>query len=489
MVPRKRVLVFLTVLALIIAAQVAVIAPGARAEGDEIEIVSQKVVSHFPDNVTFEVTVTGPDTIEEVRVFLKPLGSDRSTYGYLDIEPGREVSGEYVMPTGTGSTHKPPGSVIRYSFEIRDAAGRVLRTEDQEHLYLDDSLEWKEISEGILTVYYYGAFVENRAKTVLDSAQKTMEEMGRVLGIRPEDPIKIVAYSNYRDMVKALPFRSTRVRQDLQTEGQAWPTERVLLVLTAEENFTGVASHEFTHILVSEAAGQGYALVPAWLNEGLAEFGNIDPTPHYDWALRYAIFTRRLKPLWYLDNLGGEPDDIIIGYGHGKSVVSYLVARYGEGKMAELMESFHTSVSTDEALQRVYGFDQYGLDSEWRQALGLEPLPSPEELESQLGATPSLTASEAAEPTPVATPQLEATPVPAPEEGAQPPSVADEGPRSSRSCSAPSKESASLPIDIAVLALLGGPFLALNTRWGPGRVWFVGGLRSLRRGKKRAREP
>ena len=476
---------FPAVLALIVAGQSVFLVPSSLGQGDEIEIISQNVSSNFPDNITFEVTAAGPDAIEEVRVFLKPLGSDTRTYGYLDIEPGKEVSGEYVMMTGTGATHKPPGSVVGYSFEIRDAAGRVLRTEEKEYLYIDESLDWKEISEGILTVYYYGAFVENRARTVLETVQNTREEMGRVLGIKPEDPIKIVAYNNYRDMSRALPFRSQRVRQDLQTEGQAWPTERVLLVLTSEETFTGVASHEFTHILVSEAAGRGYSLVPAWLNEGLAEYGNVDQTPQYDWALRYAIFTRRLKPLWYLDNLGGEPDDIIIGYGHGKSVVSYLIARYGEGKMAELMRTFRTSVSTDGALKKVYGFDQYGLDTEWRQALGLEPLPSPEELESQLDANPSPTALAGAEPTLVPTPQVEATPAPAAEKTPQPPSVKEERPRSTRSCGAPAQgSSAGSPLDLAVLALLGAPFVALNSRWGLGGGWFVRGLGSLRRRKK-----
>ena len=484
----------LAVLLLIAASLVVliVLSPAVLGQEDEIHIVSQAVESDFPNNITFKLTATSPDPIEEIRVFLKPVGSDRSTYGYLDIQAGRQVSGEHIMTTGTGPSYKPPGTVIRYSFEIRDAAGRVLRTDDKEFLYMDNSadhLQWKEISEGLLTVYYYGDFVEKRARTVLETSQKTMKLMGRVLGIKPQDPIKIVAYSNYRDMARALPFRSQAVREELQTEGQAYASERVLLVLSSESDVIGVASHEFTHILVAEAAGRGISLVPAWLNEGLAEYGNLDPTPHYDWALNYAIFTRRLKPLWYLDTFTGQPNDILIAYGQGRSAVRYLIDGYGEEKMTELMRAFREALSVDEALKKVYGFDQYGLDSQWRLALGLAPLPSPEELDQEVTATPGPTPTTRAEATPVPTPEEIFTPAAVAEASPEPPAVSDEGRRTSRSCSgAPSGEGASLPLDIAVLALLAGPFFALNARWGLSKTSLVHRLRLIRRVKKGLRK-
>ena len=366
----------------VVAVLVSLSPSAALGQADEIRVVSQSVVSDFPNNITFKLTATSPDPIEEIRVFLKPMGSDVSTYNYLDIELGTLVSGEYVMTTGTGATHRPPGTIILYSFEIRDAGGRVLRTEDEEFLYMDNSLEWKRIEDdkGLMTVYYYGAFVENRARTVLEASQKTLENMVSVLGVEPQEPIRIVSYSNYRDMTRALPFRSQAIREGLQTQGQAWPAERVLLVLSSDPAVTGIASHEFTHILVAEAAGQASSAVPAWLNEGLAEYGNIDQTPFYDRALAYAIFTRRLKPLWYLDTLSGTPDDITILYGQGKSVVRYLIDVYGKEKIAELMRTLRDTLSIDAALERVYGFDQHGLDSQWRQAFGLEPLLPPEDL-------------------------------------------------------------------------------------------------------------
>lgn len=461
----------------------------AHADGEGIQVTVQKAQSDFPNDITFSIEATSPDPIEEIRVFFRPVGSDNSTYGYLDIEPGTVVKGEHVMATGTGSTHRPPGTVVRYFFEILDAAGRELRTEEEDFLYIDQSLEWKSITEGILTVYYYGDFVEKRARTVLETAQATMEDMGDVLGIRPTEPIKLVSYSNYRDMTRGLPFRSQAVSEGLQTQGQAWPSERVLLVLSSEATVTGIASHEFTHILVGEAAGRGYSLVPAWLNEGLAEYGNIDQTPAYDRALAYAVFTRRLKPLWFQQSLGGEPDDIVIGYGQGKSVVNFLIGNLGPGKMAELMTAFHTATSVDDALMQTYGFDQHGLDSLWRQSLGLEPLPSPDELARQLEITPSPSPeSEESATTEAVTPTAlaEETPPAAPTDESPVASDEDREERgTSRSCgNSPGS------VSVAMVAMFGVPLLALRPRWGTAAFGRPPVSRLVRvfRGRRRVRD-
>ena len=483
-------LVSLLVVAIALAL-ILILPTAALGQEDGIHVVSQEVASDFPNSVTFKLTASGPDPIEEVRVFLKPVGSDRSTYGYLDLQPGVQVSGEYVMTTGTGASHRPPGTIIRYYFEIRDKAGRVLNTEEADYLYMDNTLDWRQVvsSDGLLNVYYYGEFVENRAKTVLEVAQQTVDRMEPVLGIRPEDPINIVAYSNYRDMSRALPFRAQAVREELVTEGQAWPPQRVVLVLTSETDFTGVASHELTHVLLSDAARTGYSRLPMWLNEGLAEFGNVDPGVTYDRALAYAVYTRRLKPLWYLTQFTGEPEEIIIAYGQGSSVVRYLVGAYGEEKMRELMMAFREVLPADQALQQVYGFDQYGLDTEWRRWLGLVPLPSPDELDGETTPAPSETIVPEPDATSVPTPLPQDTPSPADEVTVEPRATSDERRRSGRSCGAPSEGSANSPSDIAVWALLVGPFLALNARWGLNKTRRLLGPQLFYQARRRLRRP
>lgn len=363
------------------------------AQSQELTVLSQSVESQFPDSVSFKLSASGPNSIEDIRVVLKTLGGDASTYGRIEVIPGNEVSGEYLLPTSTGAQHIPPGTLIRYYFELRDNAGAVLRTQQKEYLYEDNRFDWQQVVQDNITVYYYGGdiadFLKIRAEVVLEASLKAVKKMEPVLGIVSEEPIRLVLYSNYRDMTAALPFRSQAVRQDLVTQGQAWPNERVVLVLGTDSTVAGIASHELTHILVAEAAGKGYRLVPAWLNEGLAEYGNIDQSDSYTQALITGIYTRKVKPLGYLTDFGGKPEDIVIAYGQSRSVISYLIALYGEEKMADLMNSIESLLPVDEALTATYGFDQHGLDSEWRMAIGLDPFPEPGKLEAAFNEAPA----------------------------------------------------------------------------------------------------
>ena len=381
MAHKLRFMLVLTALAL---AALAVL-PVVMADEGGIEVVEATAESQFPDGILFRVEATSAGIVDEVRVFIKKADqSGRSSYRSIEVEPGESISGETLLPVSGSADYFPPGTKITYHFEVRDKAGGVVRTEATEFVYEDSRFEWLTLSDDLITVYYYGEFVEERARIILEAARDTMDNMVGVLGIAPTDPLRIVSYNNYRHMVAALPFRSQAVSEDLQAQGMAFTDERVLLIHAFDPTVTGTVSHEFTHLLVAEAAGGTSAAVPAWLNEGLAEYGNIDQTDEYDAALRYGIYTRRIRPLWYQRTFSGEPEDILIAYGQGKSVVNFMVRRWGEDKISELFTALRHIRDVDQALLQIYGVDQHGMDTAWRESLGLEPLPSPEELQRLL---------------------------------------------------------------------------------------------------------
>ena len=442
----------------------------ALADEGDINVIEAKAESQFPDGIRFSVTAESPGLIDEIRVFFKKVDqSDRSAYRSFDFEPGNSVTGESLLPASGGNDYFPPGTKIEYSFEVRDKAGGVVRTEGVEFVYEDNRFEWLTVNDGLITVYYYGEYVEGRAKVILEAANQALERMLPVLGINPTEPLRIVSYNNYRHMSSALPFRSQAVREGLQTQGMAFSDERVLLVHGFDPTVTGTTSHEFVHLLVAEAAGGTSAAVPSWLNEGLAEYGNIDPTDDYDAALRYGIFTRRVRPLWYQGTFGGTPEDIIIAYGQGRSVVRYMIREYGEPRMAELFQALQRTLDIDRALLEVYGMDQFGLDSAWRESLGLDPLPSPEELEQQLEGSSSGVDEEPVADEPAAGSESHPAAAPASAEGEGEESDAD--PVSPGGCSTPVHGGAgSVAASMGMLALLASPagllfFPALRRRW------------------------
>jgi len=121
----------------------------------------------------------------------------------------------------------------------------------------------------------------------------------------------------------------------------------------------------------------------------------------------------------------------------------------------------------DLALLEVYGLDQFGLDSAWRTFKGLEPLPSPDELETQLGDASESTASEDPSPedlddapdsnagtslpgsTPEAEDQVTGAAGDADEES--------DGGSNSPGCSVAASGSGGAPVGIGMLLLLGSP--------------------------------
>ena len=461
---------------LLLALTLAAVAAPWLAAADEggVTVSEATAESQFPDGIMFRVAAESPGIIDDVRVFFKKADqSGRSAYRSIEVEPGESVTGETLLPASGGADYFPPGTKITYHFEVWDKAGDVMRTEETEFVYLDNRFEWLTLSDELITVYYYSEYVEERARIILEAARQTMDNMVPVLGITPTEPLRIVTYNNYRHMSMALPFRSQAINEELQAQGMAFSDERVLLIHGYDPTVTGTTSHEFVHLLVAEAAGGTAAAVPAWLNEGLAEYGNIDKTDDYDAALRYGIYTRRIRPLWYLRSFTGEPEDILIAYGHGKSVVSYMIARWGEHRIPELFNAIRQSQDIDTALLRVYGLDQHGMDTAWRLTMGLEPLPSPEELESRMRESEEAGGTEGEGTGEEATPEQDTSPAEAaateePTQEPQPaPAESDpalstvtptEGPEdgaTAGACSAPPDGAAS--VGLGALALMAGP--------------------------------
>ena len=382
-------------------------AAALQADAGNIEVVELGAESRYPNAIRFFVTARSPQVIDEIRLFVKSTGRfATAAYWSLEFEPDEAVTAETVLPTGFGRNYLPPGTAIRYSFEIWDEAGAVHRTPDQAFIYADARFEWRAIDSGLITVYYHGEEGQEQAAMVLDAAHEGLREIAPVLGIEPAEPIRIVAYNSYFEMAAALPFNSQIQQGRVHTEGMAFGDERVVMVQSLDPAIRGIVSHEVTHLATAEAAGRAYPRIPAWLKEGLAEYGNLAPTSEYDDALARGILNGRIRPLSDLNVIGGAPDDIIIGYGQSQSVVRHMVAEFGEAKIAELMLAILGTFDIDQALQRVYGLDLYGLDSWWRTAKGMEPLPPPVE--------PEFTFPERQPATPLPSPTPAPTPAPTP---------------------------------------------------------------------------
>ncbi len=429
----------------------------AEAQG-AINLVSSSVTSEFPDGIRYKAEVTSSQEITEIRVRFRKGSSSTSSYNYLEFDKGNSVSGEFFFRTDTAGSYMPPGTPVTYHFEIEDADGNKLVTEPEVFIYEDTRFEWKEVTGGPITVAYHGP-VETRAELIIDAMMETLDNMGPLLGADTSETIRVNMYNNPVEMLKALPPRSQTIRTELVTEGMAFADIGMLLVLGSGTLAKGTASHELTHILVHRATEDTFRPVPAWLNEGLAEYGNIDPSFSYDLALEFAIATGRLQPILFLDTQPGTPEDVIIFYGQGSSIVTFLVDSFGGDKLRQFFAELNGGKSIDDAFIAIYGFDRSGLDRQWRDSIGAPPYVPPAESGPRPTPPPlptflpySLTPQPASEPSPTATPQPVDTPTPVP----SPQTTSTPAPSGGGGCSAPLHAGGRVPVDPSLAAIVVG---------------------------------
>ena len=270
----------------------------------------------------------------------------------------QNTTANFFWRTDTPAKYVPPNTFINYEYEITYITGETSTTKSKQSIYLDPRFEWKYVSNDLVNVAYHGP-VKKRAEIVLDSIDQTVKKMNPVLFNSDNEkinlPIRVTLYNNYKEMISALPAKSKTVSRELVTEGQAFTSYGTVLVLGSGQLTSGTASHEATHIL-SHRAGEGriYKL-PQWLDEGLAEYGNIQPSYSYDLALEFAIGTNRLiTPITLSQKYPSTPEDVIIFYGQSRSLVSMIISKYGKHKMRELMVNMKKGTSLPDAIQKTY---------------------------------------------------------------------------------------------------------------------------------------
>jgi hypothetical protein len=113
-----------------------------------------------------------------------------------------------------------------------------------------------------------------------------------------------------------------------------------------------------------------HAIVPSWLDEGLASY--MADEDRYAW-LQPAIVQDRIIPLRSLDTFPRQVSDAYLLYGEGQSVVRFLAGTRGIASIADLLAAYKGGATSDTAFLQVYGLDRDGIEAQWRESIGAFP--------------------------------------------------------------------------------------------------------------------
>jgi hypothetical protein len=341
------------------------------ARAQEIGVGSEDVANSFPDEIVFRISANSAAAdINKVTLRYQILPDGVPAYGVPQFEPGRQVQIDFHLETNDGGIYIAPGTQILYHWEVEDAAGNTLSTEDTTFVYEDTRFDWKgtAIEGGVsVSVHWYGG---GDVQSYLRVAADTLDRMSALLGARVEFPVKVWVYDDNDDMLAALPRRSEGQEIERRTAGVRVASDTVLMLADGGGD---ILRHELTHV-VTKVAGEGsYGDLPAWLDEGTAMYGQSEPGEGFTSALDAAVERDNVLSVRSMTSPTGDPDKVTLFYGEAWSLVNFLVGEYGEEKFAQLYSVFKDGSTTDNALQQVYGFDQGGFEDAWRVSVGLEP--------------------------------------------------------------------------------------------------------------------
>ena len=359
-------------LALLLAATVTVLSASwpalARAQ-QGVDVRSQEVRNDFPNGIIFKLDFESEEPVKEVR-FRYAIAPDGSqAYAVPECTGVTSVQCTFDLKS-TVDNFLIPGVEITYFWEIKDQAGRTVETEPGRYMYEDDRFQWKSLSEGGLTVWFY-AGSEGDVRNLLSVGRETLERMGSLLGAEVDFPVKVFLYESAEDMAPVVLAGQLSPQSGSITLGEVVVSDTAVV---ADDAFAlDILRHELSHIVMRRAVKGPFGGVPAWLEEGVAVYGQSQPLADMTSALEAAIKSNRVFSIRSLSSASvGESDgNVGLFYGQSYSVVRFLIDEYGEAKFRDLLAAFREGNRTDDALMQVYGFDQDGLENAWRRSVGL----------------------------------------------------------------------------------------------------------------------
>jgi len=361
----------------------------ALAQGG-ITVVTDEYETVFGEAITFRVAAESESEITDIGLYYKVGGFPATSRAYLDFEPSQTVEAEHEWDLVLNYT--PPGSEIEYWWKIEDAGGKELKTESVSFTYEDERYDWQELRSSRIILYWYRGD-DDFGQALFDRGLEALDQLSHDTGVTVEKAVKIFIYGSHSDLLGALDQGARE-----WTGGRAFTDQGIVLIGVSPGNLEWgkrATVHELTHVVVHQVTDTPLGGLPTWLDEGLAMHAEGDLEPIYRAELNEAIESNTLISVRSISSSFSADSGLAsLSYAESYSLVEFILDRYGEGKMTQLIDIFTEGAYYDDALQEALGVDTDGLEDAWRAWLGAPPRPTVAEVTPQV--------SQPAVPTPVA---------------------------------------------------------------------------------------
>jgi hypothetical protein len=476
--PMKNML-FMRVLSVVFAASaaLAVLAPtAALAAGPTFGQPSATAVLGEP--VTIVSTISGAEgSAVDVLIHLvgNPttivLAADQISTNTYQAQQEIDISSS-AFCSCLAQGNSAPNTHFSFQFRVTASDGTVTLGPVGETTVEDTRFQWQVLEDGLIRLHWYAgdqAFAQSAAAASNDVIAKDAAAMGVTI----DQPFDMFIY----DTEEAMRTAVSPNRENVQAEAHpdidtifAWlPSDQ------PEDAYNKIViAHELTHLVFHHAVDNPYGGVPRWLDEGNATYQSEGYSITWQGYVNAAVASNTLIPL---DGLAGlfpsVRDEFYLAYGESVAAVDFFIRTYGEPKYWELVKSFATGLSEDDAFTAAIGVDADGFNSAWFNSLGVVPPdpvgpqpgvpgPVPQDWNGGTGEVPA-TAQPTANPGTTLAPGATAAPLATPGQSARPVSTPGTG-----SLSGPTDITPTLIVlGVVVLLVIGSVVVAaivLNNR-------------------------
>jgi Peptidase MA superfamily len=366
-------------IALITSALLWLLSPSLVTAEAAITVTVSEVTVSFPNKAVFTVQAESDVDIVDVRLCYRV---DRMNYaevvseGWADFTPADRIEVSWLWDMTNGSL--PPGAEVTYWWMIEDGDGNRVETAPKVMHFDDSRFAWHNLTStalegGGMTLFWYTGD-DSFGQALMGTCEEGLARLTQDIGAYPERPIKIYVYASSSDLKGAM------VSSQEWTGGVAFMDFGIIAInIPPSELEWGRKAlvHELTHLVVRQATFGPYGQLPLWLDEGLATYneGELDPTLRS--SLDEATSEGKLISVRSLCSpFSAYTEKARLSYAESYSLVEYLLANYGQDRMADLLALLKQGNTYDEALTAVYGFDMSGVDTNWRATLTTSVAPA-----------------------------------------------------------------------------------------------------------------
>ncbi len=367
----------ISLLALVVCLCLTLLSPSlAQAQG-ELTILDSSAQVEFPSRLGFTLSAESDVNIVDIRL---RYAIDRVSFAevtsevYIEFVPATMVNVNWTLEmVKIGGL--PPGSKVEYWWVVKDASGDKVETPPAQVQFADNRYPWRTLTEGRVTIYWYKGD-ESFAKELMAVVLQTLDRLAADTGAHLERPVRLYIYGSTQDLVGSMIYPQE------WTGGVAFTRFSTIAIGIAPTNLAWgkrAIAHELTHLVIHQMTLNPYGGLPIWLDEGLAMYAEGLPGPEFTSRLHQAVIEDNLISVRSLSSpFSAYAEEAILSYAESYSLVEFLIGKYGQAKMLELLNTFRQGSGYDEALEKVFGFDMDGLDALWRDYLFKQYQPAEE---------------------------------------------------------------------------------------------------------------